>query len=259
MIRNLLAEKAWLPRAIVCANDQTALGVMYELAKHGIDVPGEIAVTGFDDMPVARHLRPQLTTVRQPIQELGAIAFDMLRSMISSNEPDRARGRAADQAGPPRKLRLPSAGDPRTGREKMMRLITRRIVLYLLTALVAITVNFFIPRLMPGNPVEVAIGHMQARVTPATIRALDLQYGINTKLGLIGQYLHYLNQLIHGNLGISFSFVPGHRRERDPQRAAMDHRAGRDGHDHQLRRSARCSASRRPGGEVAGWTTCCRR
>jgi peptide/nickel transport system permease protein len=89
-----------------------------------------------------------------------------------------------------------------------MRLIARRIALYALTALVAITVNFFIPRLMPGNPVEVAIGHMQGRVTPGTIKALDLQYGINTKLGLIGQYLHYLDQLIHGNLGISFSSYP---------------------------------------------------
>jgi peptide/nickel transport system permease protein len=89
-----------------------------------------------------------------------------------------------------------------------MRLIARRIALYALTALVAITVNFFIPRLMPGNPVEVAIGHMQGRVTPGTITALDLQYGINTKLGLIGQYLHYLDQLVHGNLGISFSSYP---------------------------------------------------
>jgi len=89
-----------------------------------------------------------------------------------------------------------------------MRLITRRIVLYLLTAVVAITVNFFIPRLMPGNPVEAAIGHMQSRVTASTIRALDLQYGINTKLGLVGQYIRYLDQLIHGNLGISFSAYP---------------------------------------------------
>jgi len=89
-----------------------------------------------------------------------------------------------------------------------MRLIARRIVLYALTALVAITVNFFIPRLMPGNPVEVAIGHMQGRVTPGTIKALDLQYGINTKLGLIGQYIRYLDQLIRGNLGISFSAYP---------------------------------------------------
>ena len=89
-----------------------------------------------------------------------------------------------------------------------MRLIARRIVLYLLTAIVAITVNFFIPRLMPGNPVEIAIGHMQSKVTAGTIKALDLQYGINTKVGLVGQYIHYLDHLIHGNLGISFSAYP---------------------------------------------------
>jgi peptide/nickel transport system permease protein len=89
-----------------------------------------------------------------------------------------------------------------------MRALARRIVLYLVTAVVAITVNFFIPRLMPGNPVEAAIGHMQSKVTPATIKALDLQYGMNTKVGLWGQYLHYWNMLLHGNLGVSFSAYP---------------------------------------------------
>jgi LacI family transcriptional regulator len=91
VIERLFAEGAALPRAIVCANDQTALGVMYALAQHGIDVPEDVAVTGFDDIPIARHLRPQLTTVRQPIQEIGATAFDVLHSMISngvSAEPD---------------------------------------------------------------------------------------------------------------------------------------------------------------------------
>ena len=72
-----------LPRAIACANDQTALGVVHALMQHGLDVPGDVAVTGFDDIPVARHLRPQLTTVRQPIQELGATAFEVLYSMIN--------------------------------------------------------------------------------------------------------------------------------------------------------------------------------
>ena len=71
-----------LPRAVVCANDQTALGVMHALARRGIKVPDEVAVTGFDDVPVARHLQPPLTTVRQPIRELGATAFDVLYSRI---------------------------------------------------------------------------------------------------------------------------------------------------------------------------------
>jgi len=87
VIERLLASRAPLPRAIACANDQTALGVVYTLAAHGVDVPGQVAVTGFDDIPVARHLRPQLTTVRQPIQDLGATAFEVLHSMISGDPP----------------------------------------------------------------------------------------------------------------------------------------------------------------------------
>ena len=86
VIEQLMASGDALPRAIACANDQTALGVMYALAQHGIDVPGDVAVAGFDDIPMARHLRPQLTTVRQPIQEIGATAFDVLHSMISKGE-----------------------------------------------------------------------------------------------------------------------------------------------------------------------------
>jgi LacI family transcriptional regulator len=76
-----------LPRAIVCADDETAIGVMHALAENGIDVPGDVAVTGFDDIPVTRHFRPQLTTVRQPILELGETAFDVLRSMITEGQP----------------------------------------------------------------------------------------------------------------------------------------------------------------------------
>ena len=87
VIEELMASGDTLPRAIACANDQTALGVMYALAQHGVDVPGDVAVTGFDDIPMARHLRPQLTTVRQPMQEIGATAFDVLHSMISDGAP----------------------------------------------------------------------------------------------------------------------------------------------------------------------------
>ena len=90
VIAALLDGGGELPRAIVCANDQTALGAMHALARRGIHVPDDVAVTGFDDVPVARHLHPPLTTVRQPIQHLGATAFDVLYSRISAagGEPD---------------------------------------------------------------------------------------------------------------------------------------------------------------------------
>jgi LacI family transcriptional regulator len=100
-MERLIAAGAQLPRAIVCANDQSAIGVLHALAQHGIAVPGDVAVTGFDDMPLAKHLRPQLTTVRQSIQDLGATAFETVYAMI---------GRGPDAAGTPlgRDIALPT-------------------------------------------------------------------------------------------------------------------------------------------------------
>ncbi len=90
VIETLLGTGKKLPRAILCANDQTALGVIHALAQRGIRVPQDVAITGFDDVPVARHLHPPLTTVRQPMQDLGATAFEALYSRISAGggEPD---------------------------------------------------------------------------------------------------------------------------------------------------------------------------
>jgi LacI family transcriptional regulator len=87
VIGQLLAAGRELPRAIVCANDQTALGVMSALHEHGVRVPGQVAVTGFDDIPMARHLRTTLTTVRQPIREIGRTAFEVVHSMIKGEQP----------------------------------------------------------------------------------------------------------------------------------------------------------------------------
>jgi LacI family transcriptional regulator len=107
VIERLLAAGAALPQVIACANDQTALGVVYALIRHGIEVPGGVAVTGFDDIPVARHLRPQLTTVRQPITDLGASAFETLYSMIAgAGQP------ANDVILPTRLVRRESCGCP---------------------------------------------------------------------------------------------------------------------------------------------------
>jgi peptide/nickel transport system permease protein len=83
-------------------------------------------------------------------------------------------------------------------------LIVRRLGLYLLTAWVAITVNFALPRLMPGNPIQNLIGKIQSQVTPAEINAIRLSFG-DTKQGWIGQYFTYITQMFHGNLGISIT------------------------------------------------------
>lgn len=89
-----------------------------------------------------------------------------------------------------------------------MRMIARRIGLYLITAVVAVTVNFFIPRLMPGNPAQAVLSRVQAQVSKQAMNALELQYGVLTKTGVWGQYLHYWNQLLHGDLGTSLSSYP---------------------------------------------------
>jgi LacI family transcriptional regulator len=87
VINSLFDRGTPMPDAIVCANDQTAIGVLYALDRHGVRVPQDVAVTGFDDIPVARHLQTQLTTVRQRIRELGATAFEVLYSMINHETP----------------------------------------------------------------------------------------------------------------------------------------------------------------------------
>jgi peptide/nickel transport system permease protein len=87
-----------------------------------------------------------------------------------------------------------------------VRVIGRRIGFYILTAIAAVTVDFFIPRVMPGNPVSAVIAKMQgAVITKATMRALEVQFGVNTPEGLWGQYVHYWSNILQGNLGISTS------------------------------------------------------
>jgi LacI family transcriptional regulator len=66
------------PTAIFAANDGMALGVLAELAEAGLVVPRDIAVVGFDDIPVARYVSPPLSTVHVPIAELGARAMERL-------------------------------------------------------------------------------------------------------------------------------------------------------------------------------------
>jgi len=111
-IERLIAAGTSLPRAIVCANDQSAIGVLHALALHGISVPGDVAVTGFDDIPVARHLRPQLTSVRQSIQDLGATAFETLYSMIGRAGAGANSPRGRDIALPTRLVLRESCGCP---------------------------------------------------------------------------------------------------------------------------------------------------
>ncbi|NQX29507.1 LacI family DNA-binding transcriptional regulator [Microbacteriaceae bacterium VKM Ac-2854] len=90
----LLRDDA-LPELVVCANDQTALGVLDRLGEAGVDVPGQVRVTGFDGIEAGRLATPRLTTVHQPMFDLGRLAVATLTE------------RLAEPTLPPRSLLLP--------------------------------------------------------------------------------------------------------------------------------------------------------
>ncbi|MEJ5944000.1 LacI family DNA-binding transcriptional regulator [Pseudokineococcus basanitobsidens] len=73
-----LVDAGRVPEALVCSNDQTALGVVDVLQRAGVRVPGDVVVTGFDGIDAAGRSRPRLTTVHQPMAELGRVAVDVL-------------------------------------------------------------------------------------------------------------------------------------------------------------------------------------
>ncbi|MFC6341565.1 LacI family DNA-binding transcriptional regulator, partial [Nocardioides hankookensis] len=72
-----------LPDAFVCANDELALGMLGRLQAAGVDIPGRVKVTGWDDVMAARYAG--LTTVRQPMRQLGATAARLLDELISGS------------------------------------------------------------------------------------------------------------------------------------------------------------------------------
>jgi peptide/nickel transport system permease protein len=88
--------------------------------------------------------------------------------------------------------------------------LARRIGFYLVTAWAAITMNFFIPRLMPGNPVELLISRLSSAgpVTPGMYHSLAVAFGLSTHSSLLTQYFQYWGQLLHGNLGVSITYYP---------------------------------------------------
>jgi LacI family transcriptional regulator len=81
--RALLARRG-LPDAVACANDQMAVGLLRELRRAGVAVPGGVAITGFDDIYPSRMADPPLTTVSQPLRELGRKAAQRLLDRVSS-------------------------------------------------------------------------------------------------------------------------------------------------------------------------------
>ena len=82
-MQQLLARR---PDAVFVASDIMAIGALRALREAGLRVPEDVAVVGFDDLPQAARTEPPLTTVRQPIYRLGAMAVDSLLDLIEHQD-----------------------------------------------------------------------------------------------------------------------------------------------------------------------------
>ena len=77
-----------LPDAIMCANDEVAVGLLHAFAEAGVSVPGDVAVAGFDDVPLAAYVGPGLTTVHQDFADLGRCAMEAVIQALEGGSVD---------------------------------------------------------------------------------------------------------------------------------------------------------------------------
>ena len=89
-----------------------------------------------------------------------------------------------------------------------MRYVLRRAGFFLLTLWAAVTLNFFLPRMMPGNPALAMVAKFHGRLSGQALISLEDLFGVNTHTSLFVQYLHYLGDIATGNFGTSLYFYP---------------------------------------------------
>lgn len=75
------------PTAVVCGNDVLALGAIFECGSRGIEVPGQVSITGFDDLDIAAQVNPALTTMHVPSEEMGRGAAQYLLACLDNRQP----------------------------------------------------------------------------------------------------------------------------------------------------------------------------
>jgi peptide/nickel transport system permease protein len=89
-----------------------------------------------------------------------------------------------------------------------MRFVLRRAGFFLLTLWAAVTLNFFLPRMMPGSPAVAMMGKFRGRVSGQELAALETLFGADNKQSLPVQYVHYLGDIATGNFGTSLFYFP---------------------------------------------------
>lgn len=89
-----------------------------------------------------------------------------------------------------------------------MSVILRRLQFFVITLWAAVTLNFILPRMMPGSPAQALMARYKGQLNPAAIKALTVAFGLHTNEPILKQYVDYLNNIVHLNFGLSVSYFP---------------------------------------------------
>jgi peptide/nickel transport system permease protein len=89
-----------------------------------------------------------------------------------------------------------------------MSYLVRRLEFFAITLWATLTINFILPRVMPGNPAEAMLVRYHGRVSPQTIKAIEVAFGLHPTESVWQQYFDYLRDTLTGNFGVSVTFFP---------------------------------------------------
>jgi len=89
-----------------------------------------------------------------------------------------------------------------------MRFVARRLGFFVVTLWAAMTTNFLIPRLMPGNAALAMMSRYRGRLNPSSLRAIEIAFGVNNHQSLVRAYFTYLGNIVRGRFGVSLTFFP---------------------------------------------------
>lgn len=89
-----------------------------------------------------------------------------------------------------------------------MKYILRRLGFYVVTAWAAVTINFFIPYLMPGDPVRALLSRYKGQIDVNMVHSLEVLFGLDNSKSMWQRYIEYFGKLFHGDLGISLQAYP---------------------------------------------------
>jgi peptide/nickel transport system permease protein len=89
-----------------------------------------------------------------------------------------------------------------------MRFVLRRLGFFVVTLWAAVTLNFLIPRLMPGNAALAMMSRYKGRIQPQALHAIEIAFGIHTHESLVRAYFTYLGNIVRGRFGVSLTFFP---------------------------------------------------